>query len=172
LSASGSRWSAILYRPPYGLTGWVKWQTGQEVVLRTVTLHLPTNMPPPLHSEVIICIPRHTICPTDLSLGRGPGGIVEADQLVGPANSKGLPPHFRAQNRIPPVPPSPISLRQSSRPEQWPSRGVTDVTAKLLKFANERQGLSLENFSETGSAASSIHQAERTGVSAPSQKVL
>jgi hypothetical protein len=66
LSASGSRWSAILYRPPYGLTGWTKWQTGQEVVLRTVTLHLPTNMPPPLHPEVIICIPRHNYLPNRL----------------------------------------------------------------------------------------------------------
>src|ERR1700716_4479027 len=95
LSVCGPRWSAILYRPPYGLTGWAKRQTGQEVVLRTVTLHFPTNMPPPLHSGVIIYI-----------------------------------------RSISGVPPSPISLRQSSPPEQWTSRGVTDVTAKLLKFAN------------------------------------
>jgi len=53
LPPSGSRWSAILYRPPYGFTGWGKRQTGHEVVLRTLTLHLPTNMPPPLHSDVI-----------------------------------------------------------------------------------------------------------------------
>jgi hypothetical protein len=51
---SGSRWSAILYRPPYGLTGWGKLHTGHAVVLRTVTLHLPTNLPPPLHSDVIM----------------------------------------------------------------------------------------------------------------------
>src|ERR1700730_10910466 len=53
LSPSGSRWSAILYRPPYGFTGWGERQTGHAVVLRTLTCHLPTNLPPPLHSEVI-----------------------------------------------------------------------------------------------------------------------
>jgi hypothetical protein len=53
LSPFGSWWSAILYRPPYGLTGCANRQTGHEVVLRTVTLHLPTNIPPPLHSEII-----------------------------------------------------------------------------------------------------------------------
>lgn len=42
-----------MYRPPYGLTGWGRRQIGHEVVLRTLTLHLPTNMPPPLHPEVI-----------------------------------------------------------------------------------------------------------------------
>jgi hypothetical protein len=51
---SGSRWSAILYRPPYGLTGWGELHTGHGVVLRALTLHLPTNLPPPLHSEVIM----------------------------------------------------------------------------------------------------------------------
>ncbi len=53
LSPSGSRWSAILYRPPYGFTGWGERQTGHEVVLRTLTCLLPTNLPPPLHSELI-----------------------------------------------------------------------------------------------------------------------
>jgi hypothetical protein len=53
LSPSGSRWSAILYRPPYGFTGWGERQTGHAAVLRTLTCHLPTNLPPPLHSEVI-----------------------------------------------------------------------------------------------------------------------
>jgi len=53
LSPSGSRWSAILYRHPYGFTGWGERQTGHEAVLRTLTCHLPTNLPPPLHSEVI-----------------------------------------------------------------------------------------------------------------------
>ena len=50
---SGSRWSLILYLPPYGLTGWGNLHTGHGVVLRALTLHLPTNLPPPLHSEVI-----------------------------------------------------------------------------------------------------------------------
>ncbi len=50
---SGSRWSIILYLPPYGLTVWGNLHTGHGVVLRTLTLHLPTNLPPPLHSEVI-----------------------------------------------------------------------------------------------------------------------
>ena len=50
---SGSRWSIILYLPPYGLTGWGNLHTGHGVVLRALTLHLPTNLPPPLHSEVI-----------------------------------------------------------------------------------------------------------------------
>jgi len=51
---SGSRCSAILYRPPYGLTGWGTLHTGHEVVLRALTLHFPTNLPPPLHLEVIV----------------------------------------------------------------------------------------------------------------------
>jgi hypothetical protein len=54
LELSGSWWSAILYLPPYGLTGWGTLHTGHGVVLRALTLHLPTNFPPPLHSEVIV----------------------------------------------------------------------------------------------------------------------
>src|SRR3984893_10542898 len=53
LSPSGSRWPAIWYRPPYGFTGWGERQTGHEAVLRTLTCHLPANLPAPLHSEVI-----------------------------------------------------------------------------------------------------------------------
>jgi hypothetical protein len=60
-AVSGFRWSAILYRPPYGLIGWGKRQTGHEVVLRAVTLHFPTNMPPPLHSEVIIYLDSFSV---------------------------------------------------------------------------------------------------------------
>jgi hypothetical protein len=93
LSPSGSRWPAIWYRPPYGFTGWGERQTGHEAVLRTLTCHLPTNLPAPLHSEVIYArlqptkseSPGWSLCWQNLAM---------TDKRVGAENRKGSAPRL------------------------------------------------------------------------------